>query len=166
MSLYAIAVPTFTRSLTSLRNILVKGEAHAEAKGIDPAVLVNGRLAPDMFPLKRQVQITTDSARRGCGNLTGKEVPVIEDTEETFAELIARVDAALAYIGDFTESDFAGAEEKVIELPLASGTLKLDGTTFLMSFAMANFSFHLTPAYNILRHNGVELGKMDYLGAP
>lgn len=166
MSLYAIAVPTFTRSLTSLRSILAKAEAHAEATGIDPSVFVNGRLAPDMFPLKRQVQIAVDSARRGCGNLTGADVPVIEDTEETFAELIARVDKALHYISEFKEADFKGAEEKVIELPLSTGSIKLDGTTFLMSFAFANFSFHFTTAYNILRHNGVVLGKMDYLGAP
>tara|TARA_R110002072_G_scaffold5527_10_gene35437 strand:- start:9260 stop:9760 length:501 start_codon:yes stop_codon:yes gene_type:complete len=164
MSLYPIAVPTFTRSLTSLRNILTKAAAHAEDKGIDPSVLLNGRLAPDMFPLKRQVQIASDSARRGCGQLTGKEVPVVEDTEETFAELIARVEGAIEYVSQFKEADFEGAEAKVIELPLASGPLKLDGSTFLMSFAFANFSFHLTTAYNILRHNGVALGKMDYLG--
>ena len=166
MSLYAIAVPTFTRSLKSLRAILEKGAAHAEANGIDPDVLVNGRLFPNMFPLKRQVQIATDSARRGCGQLTKTEVPVIEDTEETFAELIARVDKALQYVSEFKEADFAGAEDVVVELPLSTGSIKLDGTTFLMSFAMANFSFHTVTAYNILRHNGVELGKMDYLGAP
>ena len=166
MSLYHIAVPTFTRSLTSLRNILNMAEAHAEEANIEPSVLVNARLAPNMFPLKRQVQIACDSARRGCGQLTGTEVPAIEDTEETFAELIARIDTSLKFVGDFTEQQFEGAEDKVIELPLSTGTLKLDGTTFLMSFAMGNFSFHYTTAYNILRHNGVVLSKMDYLGAP
>ncbi|MFT7245173.1 MAG: hypothetical protein ACI82A_002538 [Candidatus Azotimanducaceae bacterium] len=166
MSLYHIAVPTFTRSLTSLRKILSMAEAHAEESNIEPSVLVNARLAPNMYPLKRQVQIACDSARRGCGQLTGTEVPAIEDTEETFAELIARVDTSLKFIGGFTEQQFEGAEEKVIELPLSTGPIKLDGTTFLMSFAMGNFSFHYTTAYNILRHNGVVLGKMDYLGAP
>jgi len=166
MSLYHIAVPTFTRTLTSLRNILTKAEAYAEEANIEPSVLVNARLAPNMFPLKRQVQIACDSARRGCGQLTGTEVPAIEDTEETFAELIARIDTSLKFIGDFTEEQFAGAEEKVIELPLSTGTIKLDGTSFLMGFAMSNFSFHCITAYNILRHNGVVLGKMDYLGVP
>lgn len=166
MSLYHVAVPTFTRSLTSLKSILAKGAAHAEENGIDPSVLVNGRLAPDMFPLKRQVQIACDSARRGCGQLTGTEVPVVEDTEESFEELIARIEGAIEYIGQFKEADFEGAETKTIELPLSTGTLSLDGTSFLMSFAFANFSFHLVTAYNILRHNGVVLGKMDYLGAP
>jgi len=166
MSLYPIAVPTFTRSLNSLRNILTKAAAHAEEQGIDPDVLVNARLAPNMFPLKRQVQIACDSARRGCGQLTGAEVPVVEDTEETFAELIARVDGSIKFVGQFKEADFEGAEAKIIELPLASGTIGLNGPTFLMSFAFANFSFHMTTAYNILRHNGVVLGKMDYLGTP
>lgn len=166
MSLYHIAVPTFTRSLTSLRNILTKAAAHAEEKGIDPDVLLNARLAPDMFPLKRQVQIACDSARRGCGQLTGTEVPVVEDTEETFAELITRIEGSIKFVSQFKEADFAGAEDKIIELPLASGTIKLNGPTFLMSFAFANFSFHMATAYNILRHNGVVLGKMDFLGAP
>ncbi|MFT5562563.1 MAG: hypothetical protein ACJAYE_002739 [Candidatus Azotimanducaceae bacterium] len=166
MSLYHIAVPTFTRTLTSLRNILTKAEAHAEAANIEPSVLVNARLAPNMFPLKRQVQIACDSARRGCGQLTGADVPAIEDTEESFAELIARIDTSLKFVSDFTEQQFEGAEEKVIELPLSTGSIKLDGTSFLMGYAMSNFSFHCITAYNILRHNGVVLGKMDYLGTP
>lgn len=166
MSLYEIAVPKFTRSLKALRNVLAKGEAHCKEHNIDQGVLVNGRLYPNMFPLKKQIQIATDSARRGCGQITGKEVPVIEDTEETFAELINRVDAAITYVEGFEPGDFEGAENAEIELPLSTGTIKLSGTDFLLSFAIANFSFHYVTAYNILRHNGVVLGKMDYLGSP
>jgi hypothetical protein len=110
MSLYPIAVPTFTHSLNSLHNILTKAAAHAEEQGIDPDVLVNGRLAPNMFPLKRLVQIACDSARCGCGQLTGTEIRVVEDTEETFAELIARVENTIKFLSQFKEADFEGAE--------------------------------------------------------
>ncbi|MFN3235587.1 MAG: DUF1993 family protein [Pseudomonadales bacterium] len=166
MNLYDIAVPKFSRSLKAMGAVLAKGEVHAEANKIDPSVLINARLYPDMFPLKKQVQIAVDSARRGCGQITGKEVPEIADTEETFAELIARVDTAIAYVEAFTPEDFNGSEDLEIELPLSTGSIKLSGTDFLMGFAMANFSFHYVTAYNILRHNGVALGKMDYLGTP
>ena len=166
MSLYEVAVPKFSRSLKAMKVVLEKGAKHAEENGIDPSVLLNGRLYPNMFPLKKQIQIAVDSARRGCGQLTGVEVPVIEDTEESFEELIARVDAGIQYVESFSAEQFEGAEKVEIELPLSTGTVKLDGTTFLTSFAMANFSFHFVTAYNILRHNGVVLGKMDYLGSP
>lgn len=164
MSLYNVAVPTFKRTLTSLTNILAKAEAHAEANGIDPDVLVNARLAPDMFPLKRQIQIASDSARRGAGQLAGVEVPAIADTEETFEALKARIATTITFLDGLKPEQFEGAETRTIELPLQSGTLKLDGVSFLMGFALANFSFHVVTAYNILRHNGVKLGKMDYLG--
>ena len=166
MSLFHVAVPKFARSLKAMRVVLEKGAQHAKANGIDPSILVNGRLYPNMFPLKKQIQIAVDSARRGCGQLTGTEVPVIEDTEETFKELIARVDAGIQYVESFAEQQFEGSEDVQIELSLSTGTVTLDGTTFLTSFAMANFSFHFVTAYNILRHNGVVLGKMDFLGSP
>lgn len=146
--------------------VLSKAEQHASDNGIDEDVLVNARLYPNMFPLKRQIQIAVDSARRGCGQITGTDVPEIADTEETFAELIARVDAAITYVESFTREQFEGAENTEIELPLSTGSIKLTGTDFLTGFAMSNFSFHYVTAYNILRHNGVVLGKMDYLGAP
>lgn len=166
MSLFDIAVPKFSRSLKAFKHILQLAEAHAKDNNIEESVLVNARLFPNMFPLKRQVQIAVDSARRGCGNLTGVDVPAIEDTEETFAELIARIDTAIAFVESFTPEQFEGAENTEIELPLSTGSIKLSGTSFLMDFALGNFSFHYTTAYNILRHNGVVLGKMDYLGAP
>jgi len=166
MSLYAVAVPTFKRSLTSLKNILQKAEAFATEKKIEPSVLINARLAPDMFPLKRQVQIATDSARRGVGQLAGIEVPSEPDVEETFEQLYARIDRTIAYLDKVDAKKFEGADKKTIELPLPGGTMKLDGVTFLTAFSMANFSFHVVTAYNILRHNGVPIGKMDYLGRP
>ncbi len=166
MSLFDVSVPVFKRTLTNLENLLKKGEAFAAEKGIEPSVLINARLAPDMFPLSRQVQIATDTARRGAGMLAGVDVPAAEDTEQTFAELYARIASTQAYLDGFTRDQFEGAESKTIELPMGETSLKLDAPTFLMAFAMANFLFHVTTAYNILRHNGVEIGKMDYLGAP
>lgn len=166
MSLYDVSVPAFIRTLNSLSGVLAKAEKHATDHKIDPSVLTNSRLFPDMFPLKRQIQVASDSARRGCGQLAGAEVPSMPDTEETFAELQERIKKTIDYLKTLKREQFAGAETKVIELPLPNGSLKLDGPTFLMSFAYANFSFHVVTAYNILRHNGVPLGKMDYLGAP
>ena len=166
MSLYPIAVPKFSRSLKALKVVLEKGAAHAEANGIDESELLEGTLHPTMFPLRRQVQIAVDSARRGCGLITETEVPDIPDSEQSFAELIHRVDVAIAYVEAFTPEQFQGAEATEIELSLSSGKVILNGTDYLMGFAMANFSFHFVTAYNILRHKGVELGKMDYLGQP
>ena len=165
MSLYHVSVPSMKRSLTALSNILKKAEAHAEANNIDPAVLINSRLYPDMYPLKRQVQIASDSARRGPGQLAGVAVPSMADTEETFAELQDRIQKTIDFLDTLNESQFEGAETKTIELPTPNGPIEMDGTSFLMGFAMANFSFHVVTAYNILRHNGVKIGKMDYLGA-
>lgn len=166
MSLYEVSVPTFKRTLANLAAILRKAETHAGEKSVDPAVLLNARLYPDMFPLKRQVQIASDSAKRGCAQLAGVEAPVFEDSEETFAELQERITKTVAFLDSLDKQQFEGAGSRIIELPLPNGTLKLDATSFLMGFAMANFSFHVVTAYDILRHNGVPLGKMDYLGAP
>ena len=166
MSLYEVAVPTFKRTLTSLGACLEKARAHAEANNIDADVLINARLYPDMFPLKRQVQIASDSAKRGAAGLAGVEAPVFEDNEETWDELQERIRKTIAFLDSLEPGQFAGAEAKTIELPLPNGSLKLDGTSFLMGFALSNFYFHVVTAYDILRHNGVPLGKMDYLGAP
>ena len=165
MSLYHVAVPTFKRTLTNLAAILAKAEKFAEARNIDPAVLLNARLAPDMFPLTRQVQIATDSARRGSGQLAEVDVPVVEDSEDSFEALQQRIARTIAYLDEFSAAQFENAESRTIELPLPNGALALDGTTFLMGFAMSNFFFHVVTAYNILRHNGIEIGKMDFLGA-
>lgn len=166
MSLYEIAVPKFSRSLKALKVVLTKGQQHAIDNKFDESVLVNGRLYPNMFPLKKQIQIAVDSARRGCGQITGTDIPDIPDSEETFAELIQRVEAGIAYVESFTPEQFEGAEAAEVELSLSTGPVTLSGTDYLMGFAMANFSFHYITAYNILRHNGVVLSKMDYLGAP
>lgn len=166
MSLYDVAIPTFKRTLTSLGACLKKAEAHAEANGIEPSVLINARLYPDMYPLKRQVQIAADSARRGAAGLAGVEPPVWEDNEESFDELQARITRTVDFLDGLSAEQFSGAEAKTVELPLPNGSLQLDGTSFLMGFAMSNFYFHVVTAYDILRHNGVPLGKMDFLGAP
>ena len=164
MSLYNVAVPTMKRTLLSLSEILKKAEAFAEERKIDPSVLINARLAPDMFPLRRQIQIACDAARRGTARLAEVEVTPIEDTEETFAELLSRIATSIAFLDSLTAAQFEGAEAKTITLPVGGTDVKFDGTTFLMAYAMSNFSFHAVTAYNILRHNGIVLGKMDYLG--
>lgn len=160
------AIPTFTRSLKALSGILSKGATYAEAKGIDPEVLVNARLSADMHPLKRQVQMATDSVRRVLCQLGGQEVPSVADTEENFTQLQARVQSTLDFIEAFDKSSLAGAEDRIITLPIGDAGLDLDGTVFLMSFGIPNFYFHMAAAYNIFRHNGVDVGKMDFLGAP
>ncbi len=160
------AIPTFVRSLKALQGILSKGAAYAEAKDIDASVLVNSRLSADMHPLKRQVQMVSDTVRRVLCQLGGQDVPSVEDSEETFAELQTRVQATLDFIAAFDKSSLAGSEDRTITLPIGDAGLDLDGTTFLMSFGIPNFYFHMAAAYNILRHNGVDVGKMDFLGAP
>lgn len=160
------AIPTFTRSLKALSGILSKGAAYAATKGIDPSVLVNARLSDDMHPLKRQVQMVTDSVRRVLCQLGEQAVPAVADTEESFSELQARVQSTLDFIEAFDKSSLVGAEDRVITLPIGDAGLDLDGTVFLMSFGIPNFYFHMATAYNILRHNGIEVGKMDFLGAP
>lgn len=154
------------RSLTNLTHILEKGAAYAEAKKIDPSVLLQGRLFPDMFPLVRQVQIATDIARRGAGRLAGIEAPVMEDKETSFGELIDRINSTIAWLQTLTPEQINGKEAAEITLPLRDTTLTLRGIDFLLYFILPNFYFHVTTAYDILRHNGVELGKMDYLGKP
>jgi uncharacterized protein len=166
MSMYQASLPLFKRMLTNLAAILAKGAAYAEARKIDPEVLVNARLFPDMFPLSRQVQIASDSVKGCAARLAGQEIPKYEDNEKTFPELIARVNKTIAYIDTFKPEDIDGSEDKAITIPLRSGDLHFDGMTYLLHFALPNFYFHVTTAYNILRHCGVEVGKMDFLGKP
>lgn len=166
ISMYQASVPPITRSLNNLAAILEKAAAHAEAKKIDPAVLINSRLYPDMFPLVKQIQIASDVARKGMARLAGIEAPVFEDNETTFPELISRLQKTTAYLETFTAEQIDGSEEKLISLPVRQETMTFPGLPFLLHFVLPNIYFHVTTAYGILRHSGVEIGKMDYLGNP
>lgn len=161
--LYQITIPQFTKTLKNLSAILTKAEQHAVAKKFEVAVLLNARLAPDQFHLIRQVQIVCDTAKLGAARLAGKEAPVHEDIEKTLPELQARIETVLGYLATFSESDFQGAEERKISQPRWEGKY-LSGWEFAMQHALPNLYFHTTTAYSILRHNGVDVGKKDYLG--
>jgi len=164
ISMYQASVPVFIRMLNNLVGILEKAAAHAEARNIDPAVLINSRLYPDMFPLSRQIRIATDAALSGTARLAGMEPPKLEDKEATFADLIERIRKTIAYVSGFKPEQIDGSENVKIELKLRDSTLTLDGLTFLLNRVLPNFYFHITTTYGILRHNGIEIGKKDYLG--
>lgn len=164
LSIYQISIPVFVRSLTNLRNILAKGAAHAQAKKIDEAAFMQARLAPDMFPFTSQVHIATDMARGGAARLAGGEPPKYEDTEQTFAELIARVEKTIAYIQSLPQSQFDGAESRTITRPVRGQPKQFTGINYLQQFIIPNLYFHATAAYALLRHNGVEVGKADFIG--
>jgi hypothetical protein len=166
ISMYQASVPSLIRSLNNLAAILEKGAAHAEAKKIDPVVLINSRLYPDMFPLGRQVQIASDIARRGAARLAGLEAPKLEDNETTFAELIDRLHKTTAHLATLTPEQIDGSEETSITLPVGRDTMTFEGLPYLLYFILPNVYFHVTTTYDILRHCGVELGKGDYLGKP
>ena len=166
ISMYQATIPVLVRSLNNLAAILEKGAAHAEAKKIDPAVLISSRLYPDMFPLGKQVQIASDVAKRGAARLADVEPPAFADTETTFPELIDRLQKTIAYLNTLTPEQFDGSEEKAIDLPVGAETMTFQGMPFLLYFIHPNLYFHVTTTYDILRHNGVELGKMDFLGKP
>jgi len=165
MSMYQASLPVFTHMLKNLDAILAKGAAHAEAKGIDPQVLVTARLYPDMFPLTRQVQIATDVVKGCPARLSGREPPKFEDNESSFPELSERVKKTIAFLETFKPEEIDGTEDKEVTLKMRSGELTLDGYKYLTGFVIPNFFFHITTAYDILRHNGVELGKKDFIGA-
>jgi hypothetical protein len=162
--MYQASVPVFTRMLENLSAILAKGVAHAEARKIDPAVFINARLAPDMFALARQVQIASDAAKGCVARLAGAEVPSYPDTETTFPELEARIAKTIAFVKAFTAAQIDGSEERTCILKIRGEDMKFRGQDYLFKLSIPNFFFHVTTAYDILRHNGVELGKMDYLG--
>ena len=164
LSMYQASVPVFTRMLENLSAILAKAAAHAEAKKIDPAVFINARLAPDMFALARQVQIASDAAKGCVARLAGVEVPSYPDTEATFPELQERVAKTIAFVKGFTAQQIDGSEERTCILKVRGDEMKFRGQDYLFKLSIPNFFFHVTTAYDILRHNGVELGKMDYLG--
>lgn len=164
ISMYQASVPVFVRALRNLKHILKKGESHAEAQGYDAGVLLQARLYPDMLPLLRQVQIATDLAKNAAARLAGVEALRFEDNENEYAELYARLDRAIEYLGTFTPEQIDGSEGRPIKVPTRNrGDLEFDGRGYLLGFATPNVYFHVTAAYAILRHNGVPLGKTDYL---
>lgn len=164
LSMYDIAVPPMIRSLSNLRSILEKAATHAETKKIDPSVLINSRLYPDMFPLVRQIQIATDVAKGAVSRLAGLEPPKYEDVETTFAELLARIDKTIALLESADPKQLNGTEENTILLPMHDKTVTFKGLPYLVDFVLPNVYFHVTTVYAILRHNGVEIGKKDFLG--
>ena len=164
VSMFQASVPPFTRALSNLAGILEKGLAHAQARKIDEAVLLNSRLFPDMFPLVRQVQIATDTARSGAGRLAGVEFPAYEDNEKTFAELAVRIQNTVTYLKTLQPTQIDGGEDKTISWQSRSSTKSMYGQPYLFNHLLPNIHFHVTTAYNILRHNGVEVGKKDFLG--
>jgi uncharacterized protein len=166
ISIYSASVPVFKQMLTALSEVLRKAEVHATEKNIDPNALLQARLFPDMFPLVRQVQIASDFSKGVCSRLAGAEVPSWPDTEVTFADLQALIAKALAHIATLNAAQFEGSENK--EIVLRPGTpkeKKLNGSAYLQHYGLPQFFFHVTTAYAILRHNGVDIGKRDYMGA-
>jgi hypothetical protein len=164
VSMYEVSIPIFTLSLNNLAAILDKAAAHAEAKKVDPKVLPSTRLIADMLPLSAQIQIACDTAKGAAARLAGVEAPKHEDTEATIADLRARVDKTLAFIKSIKPEQFANAETREIVLQFPQTTMKFTGLNYLTNFALPNFFFHMTMAYALLRKNGVELGKRDFLG--
>lgn len=159
-----MTVPYFANMLTNLAHLLTKTEAWATERKIDPAVLLNDRLTPDMFTMKRQVQIATDHAKGAAARLGGVENPSFPDTEETFAELQARIVKVRDFILSVPEAGFDGSEDRDITLKVGPEQMTFPGAQYLQGFAIPNFYFHMTTAYAILRHNGVPLGKGDFFG--
>ncbi len=162
--MYDHIIPPFTRSLTALKAILAKAEAHCEAKKIDPAALTTARLFPDMLPFVRQITIASDSAKGAAARLAGVEIPSFPDTETSFPELQARVQKTIDFLATFTPDSFRDAAGRTITLKVGGKDVSMPAAVFLGSRAIPNFHFHMTTAYDILRHSGVELGKSDYLG--
>jgi hypothetical protein len=163
--MYELTIPVLTRGLTNLSAILDKASAHATAKKFDPEVLVQARLFPDMFPLSRQVQITCDTAKGAAARLAGIEIPKHEDNEVSLDELKQRIAKTLDFLKSIKADQLKGAESKTVELKFPSRTLSFTGLSYLVDFVLPNFYFHESIAYALLRANGVEVGKMDFLGA-
>ena len=164
ISMHQASAPRFAHMLRSLSALLDKAQAHCDAKKIDPLALTQFRLYPDMFPLTRQVQIACDTAKGAVARLAGVEIPKHDDTEQTFAELKARIAKTVDFVESVPAAKVDGTEDKEVVLKMRAGDMKFTGLQYLLGFAYPNFYFHCTTAYNILRHNGVELGKRDFLG--
>lgn len=166
LSMHAASVPVFQQMLTALGGVVAKAEAHAADRKIDPAALLQARLFPDMFPLARQVQIACDFATSVSARLAGAEVPAYEAGDQTFADLQQRIAATLSFIGGLDAARFEGSEQR--DIVLRPGTPKersIGGRAYLLAYGLPQFFFHVTTAYDLLRHNGVEIGKKDYMGA-
>lgn len=166
LSMYDVSVPVFIRALTNLSAILDKGAAHAKAQGTDAAELIQTRLIADMDPLPAQVQRASDSAKGCVARLAGIEIPSFPDDETTFPELQERIAKTIGFLKSIRPDQLEGSETRTVELKLRQGPITFDGKSYLLGFALPNFYFHVTTAYDILRHKGVQIGKMDFLGAP
>lgn len=165
LSMYAASIPVFIHALENLSNLLKKGESFAKSRKFEPSVLVNARLAPDMFPLSRQVQIASDIVKGGAARLAGIAVPSFEDNETTFAQLQERISKTTAFLKTVGASQVDGSEEREIVLKVGANEMRFDGQAYLLHFVLPNLYFHSMATYAILRHNGVDVGKMDFLGA-
>ncbi|QQO20407.1 DUF1993 domain-containing protein [Bradyrhizobium diazoefficiens] len=165
MSFYDAVVPAYLQMLNSVSGLLTKAEAHCAAKKVDPSVLLGSRLFPDMLPLSRQIQLVSDFAAKGCARLTHSDVPTTPDTETSFAELKQRLAKTIEYVKSFKPEQFEGAETKDVTFPAGPDkSITMTGQQFLSAFSLPNLYFHATTAHGILRHNGVEIGKRDFLG--
>jgi hypothetical protein len=166
MSFYDATVPAYLQVLGSLSGLLTKAEAHCKAKNIQPDVLLNSRLYPDMLPLSKQIQLAADFATRGCARVTHSEVPQTPDTEKTFEELRARLAKTADYVKSFKPAQFEGADAKDVTFPMGPDkTMTMKGQQFISNFSLPQFYFHAAIAHGLLRHNGVEVGKRDFMGA-
>jgi len=165
ISMYQASIPAFVRALNNLAAILEKAAAHAQAKKIDESVLLNSRLFPDMFPLVRQVQLVSDTAKSGAGRIAGVDFPSFDDKETTFQELLLRIRNTVLFLETLKPDQIDGTEEKTVSWQTRTSTRSMQGLPYLMYHVLPNIHFHVTTAYAILRHNGVEIGKKDFLGA-
>jgi len=165
LNIYQASIPSFLQTLGALSGVLTKAAAHAEAKKIDPSVLIGARLAPDMHPLARQVQMVSDQAKGAAARLAGVDIPSFPDTEATFPELQQRIAKTVDFVKSLKPAQFDGAEDRDVALTLAGQKVNWKGSTYLFHFVYPNFYFHASTAYDILRHNGVEIGKRDFLGS-
>ena len=166
MSFYDAAVPAYLQILGSLTGILNKAEAHCKAKNIQPEVLLSARLYPDMLPFTKQIQLASDFAAKGCARLTHSEVPSTPDTEKSFEELRQRLAKTADYVKSFKPAQFEGADTRDVTFPMGPDkTMTMKGQQFISNFSLPQFYFHATIAHGILRHNGVEVGKRDFMGA-
>ena len=166
LSMYQASNPIFIRILTNLSAILAKAEAHAESKKLDPSIFIHARLFPDMFPLSRQIQIATDTVKGCAARLAGAEVPSFPDTETSFPELQERIAKTIAFLQSINAGQIDGSEARKITLKIAGKEIIFEGQSYLLTFVIPNFYFHVAMAYALLRHNGVEIGKIDFLGKP
>jgi uncharacterized protein len=164
LSMYQASIPVFEKQLGNLSTILKKAEEHALARKIEPEIFINARLAPDMFPLARQVQIATDGAKGCAARLAGVEVPSYPDTEKTFPELQARIAKTIAFVKTLSPKQIDGSEERKVTLKLRGQDTTFLGQAYLLNFVLPNLYFHITTTYAILRHNGLDIGKKDFIG--